>query len=128
MPAWFEWARLHCDAHEETEAKFGEQNTDNPAWTSPLLGTCPAGLFLDVALARNGCNSAADIETALFDQMRPLADLIRESEVRSLAGLRAKTLLSILDFWPILSFAFWHRSIRCRSVSRPDHLTPLAFI
>ena len=77
--------------------KFGGQDGDNDAWT----GTAPAFAFKLEAIERNGCNAAAAIEAALFDQMRPLADIIRESEVRSLAGLRAKTLLSILDFWPI---------------------------
>ncbi len=100
MPAWFEWARLHCEAQDEAEAKFGEQDRDNEAWILPL-GTAPAWLCKDEALKRNGCDAAADIEAALFDQMRPLADLIRESEVRSLAGLRAKTLLSIWGFWPL---------------------------
>ena len=100
MPAWFEWARLHCDAQDEAEAKFGEQDGENEAWTKPL-GTAPAFALKLEALERNGCNSAAAAETALFHQMRPLAEIIRESEARSLAGLRAKTLLSIWDFWPL---------------------------
>jgi hypothetical protein len=101
MPAWFEWARLHCEALDEVEAKFGEQDGENEAWILPDLGTAPAGQFLHEVIERNGCDAAADVETALFEQMIPFADVIREAEVTSVAGLRAKTLLSILDFWPV---------------------------
>ena len=73
-----------CEAHEAAEAKFGEQDRDNDGLDRPWVGA--GSLFLDEALERNGCTAAADIETALFDQMLPFADIIREAEVRSLAG------------------------------------------
>jgi hypothetical protein len=104
MPAWLEWARLHCGAVEETEAKFGEQDHENPTWADPLTGRLgPASVFLYEAVDRNGCHHAADVEHDLKEQMEPLAELIRNAEVTSLAGLRAKTLVSILDFWPVFA-------------------------
>ena len=57
MPAWFDWACLHCEAKDEVEAKFGEQDGDNEAWTKPFLGTAPAALFKDEVLRRNGCGA-----------------------------------------------------------------------
>jgi hypothetical protein len=103
MPAWFEWARLHCEAKDEAIAKFGEDEIDNPAWNEPQIGTSPGFIFQMELTARNGCDIAAAHEAALFDPMVPLANRIRESEVTSLAGLRAKTLVSVLDFWPSFS-------------------------
>jgi hypothetical protein len=103
VPAWFDWARLHCEAKEEAEAKFGEENLDSAAWTLPLTGTAPAFLFQLEVSERNGCDNAGALENALAGQMAPFAELIRESEVTSLAGLRAKTLVSVLDFWPSIA-------------------------
>jgi hypothetical protein len=100
LPVWLEWARLWRDAQEETEAKFGEENLDNTAWHLPLIGTAPATIFLIEAIERNGCDRASQAQCDIFEQMVPLAELIRESEATSLAGLRAKTLVSMLDFWP----------------------------
>jgi hypothetical protein len=102
MPAWFEWARLHVEALDKAVAKFGEDDLDNPAWHEPLTATAPAFLFQLEVGERNGCDKAAALESALCEQ-RPLSDQIRESKVTSVAGLRAKTLVSILDFWPSIA-------------------------
>jgi hypothetical protein len=103
MPRWFEWARLHCEAKEEAEAKFGEDELDNAAWQEPLIATAPAFQFQLEVSERNGCDKAAGLEAAMCEQMWPLSDQIREAPVTSLAGLRAKTLVSILDFWPSIA-------------------------
>jgi hypothetical protein len=103
VPVWFNWARLRREAQDETEAKFGEEDRDNAAWTFPLCGTSPASIYLMEVIDRNGCARAGEEDCAIYNKMDPLAELIREAEVTSLAGLRAKTLVSIFDFWP--SFA-----------------------
>jgi hypothetical protein len=103
LPAWFEWARLRGEAQEETEAKFGEEDWDNESWTEPLCGTSPASIYLMEVIDRNGCARAGEEDCDIYNKMDPLAELIREAAVTSVAGLRAKTLVSIFDFWP--SFA-----------------------
>ncbi|WP_407174553.1 hypothetical protein [Bradyrhizobium sp. STM 3562] len=99
MTAWFEWARLHREARAETYAKFGEDYC-SPAWTEPDGAHSPAFLFLQQALACNGARQAADTESALHDEMNPIAELIRDAEIQSLAGLRAKALVAIWDCRP----------------------------
>jgi hypothetical protein len=103
VPSWLAWARLWRDAQAETVAKFGEDDVDNPAWHEPLTGTSPAYLFLMAEIEKNGCERASQANCDIFWQMAPFAEIIRESEVTSIAGLRAKTLVSVLDFWPGLA-------------------------
>jgi hypothetical protein len=99
MPAWFEWARLHRDARAEAEAKFGDDYS-SPAWREPSPGQSPAEKFFHNTLVRNGTDRASDAVHALHQEMEPLAEFIRDGEIKSLAGLRAKALVAMWDSRP----------------------------
>lgn len=99
MPAWFEWARLHREARAETKAKFGD-DYGSPAWREPSPGQSPAEKFFHNALVRNGTDRASDAVDALHQEMEPIAEFIRDEEIESLAGLRAKALVAIWDSRP----------------------------
>lgn len=49
---------------------------------------------------RNGCTEAADRLSAIWQEMEPLSDLIREAAAETIEGLRAKTLVAIWDCQP----------------------------
>lgn len=99
MPAWFQWARLAREAKTETKAKFGVDYSA-PAWSEPLPGKSPAQLFLHNALVSNGADGAAVAIDALHQEMEPIAEFIRDMEIKSLAGLRAKAFVAIWDSRP----------------------------
>lgn len=99
MPAWSEWTRLNREAKSETEAKFGAEYS-SPAWQEPIPGQSPAEKFFQNAHARNGADRACDEEDALHQKMEPIAKFIRDGEIRSVEGLRAKALVAIWDSRP----------------------------
>ena len=97
---WFQWSRLMREAHSQTNAKFGT-DYGSPAWSQPSAGESPAQAFLERATERNGAHQANELMNALHDEMEPLAELIRDTDIESLAGLRAKALVTIWDSRPI---------------------------
>jgi hypothetical protein len=99
MPAWLEWARLHREARAEAEAKFGDDYS-SPAWREPSPGQSPAEKFFHNALVRNGTDRASDAVHTLHQEMEPLAEFIRDGEIKSLAGLRVKALVAMWDSRP----------------------------
>jgi hypothetical protein len=52
---------------------------------------------------RNGCDRASDAVYALYKEMEPFAEMIRDADVTSIAGLRAKALVAIWDCQPLSS-------------------------
>ena len=46
MKVWFQWSRLMREAHDQTNAKFGDDYS-SPAWSQPSLGESPAQAFLE---------------------------------------------------------------------------------
>jgi hypothetical protein len=103
LPVWFTWARLRREAQDEAEAKFGEEDINTAAWNEPLIATAPATMFLMEVIDRNGCARAGQEDAEIFYKMDAIADRIREAEVTSIAGLRAKCLVALLDFWPMFA-------------------------
>ena len=99
MPAWLKWARLHREAKAETEAKFGK-GYHRVAWQHPTPGKSPGQKYLSEALARNGASQASDAIEVLYDEMEPLAEFIRETDIESMEGLRAKALVAMWDSRP----------------------------
>lgn len=99
MPIWLDHARLSREAQAAADTKFGS-DYHSDAWCKPFSATSPASLFFFEELKRNGADKASDAEQALFDQMYPIAEQIRDIEVSSLAGLRAKTLVAIWETRP----------------------------
>lgn len=97
---WFEWARLHRAGRAQVYAKFGHDE-HNAAWTQPNLGKSPAMKYLTQVLGENGTRAASDAQAALWEPMELLADLIRETDVESLAGLRSKTFVALWDCLPL---------------------------
>ena len=102
MTARFEWAGLSRAAHAEACKKFGDDYSSD-GWSKPLAGTSPGTAFLMEAHKRNGCDRAADAMHALYEEMEPFAETIRDANVTSVAGLRAKTLVAIWDYQPLSS-------------------------
>ena len=99
IPAWFEWAKRHRAAKAETVVKFGGDYRSS-AWSEPEPGRSPAQRYLKEAVGRNGAKRASEATEALCDEMEPIANLIREAKVETLAGLRAKALVAIWEARP----------------------------
>jgi hypothetical protein len=55
---------------------------------------------LSAALKRNGGRAAEKRMTALFDDMEPLAEAIKDAAASSLGGLRAKALVLLFEVRP----------------------------
>ena len=112
VPGWVEWAGLSREAHAVTEAKFGNDYSA-PAWT--FRGPGEARAYLHEAHALNGTDRASDAQTALYKEMEPLSELIRDTEIQSIAGLRAKTLVAI---WQTIPTSTSHDG--CLEINDPD--------
>jgi hypothetical protein len=91
LDAKFVWARLWREAGDERDAKFPDDDFDvqGPKW-----------IFHSEVAERNGCMEAADRLSAIWQEMEPLSDLIREAAAETIEGLRAKTLVAIWDCQP----------------------------
>ena len=92
-------ARLAREARAETDAKFGNDYS-SPAWREPSPAQCQAFKFLSKVLSSNGADRANDVMDALHNEMDPIAGFVRDEEIRSVAGLRAKALVAIWDSRP----------------------------
>jgi hypothetical protein len=100
LPARFEWARLSRAARAEATAKFGDDYSSD-GWSKPSAGSSPGTAFLMGAHKRNGSVRASAAMMALHEEMRSFAETIRNADVASIAGLRAKTLVAIWDYQPL---------------------------
>jgi hypothetical protein len=109
LTAKFEWAGLSRAAHAEAMAKFGDDYSSD-GWAKPLPGTSPGTAFLHEAHKRNGCDRASSAVHALYEEMEPFAETIRDADVTSIAGLRAKTLVAI---WESLPMCAKHEGVFC---------------
>jgi hypothetical protein len=92
LDAQFVWARLVRETGDERDAKFPDDDFDvgSPKW-----------IFHSEAAKRNGCTEAAAHLSAIWQEMEPLSDLIREAAAETIEGLRAKTLVAIWDCQPV---------------------------
>jgi hypothetical protein len=102
IPAYFEWTKLSRAAHAEAREKFGDDYSSD-GWSKPLAGTSPGTAFLYEAHKRNGCDQASRATGALREEMEPLAEAIRDADIITIVGLRAKTLVAIWDALPMCS-------------------------
>jgi hypothetical protein len=100
LPAWFEWAELSRAAHTEAFEKFGD-DYGSDGWSKPNSGTSPGTAFLTEIHERNGCRRVSERMSALFGEMEPFAETIRDADITTIAGLRAKTLVAVWDSLPI---------------------------
>jgi hypothetical protein len=55
------------------------------------------GIFVRSLCEQNGCRKASNRVSAIFEEMEPLGDLIRDAAAETLEGLRAKTLVAVSD-------------------------------
>jgi hypothetical protein len=92
----FEWAHLSRAARAEAFEKFGDDYGAD-GWSKPLPGKSPGTAFLSEVQERNGCHRASAMEKALSEEMEPFAEKIREADVTTTAGLRAKALVAVWD-------------------------------
>ena len=76
LDAQFVWTRLAREA-------------ESPKW-----------IFHSEVSEQNGCTEAAARLSAIWQEMEPLSDLIREAAAETIEGLRAKTLVAIWDCQP----------------------------
>jgi hypothetical protein len=102
VDARFEWTKLSREAHAEATAKFGD-DYGSDGWSKPLPGTSPGSHFMGECHRRNGCDRASDAVNVLYKEMEPYAETIRNAEITSNEGLRARTLVSIWDCLPMCS-------------------------
>jgi hypothetical protein len=102
IPAYFEWTKLSRAAHAEAREKFGDDYSSD-GWSKPLAGTSPGTAFLYEAHKRNGCDQASRATGVLREEMEPLAEAIRDADITTIVGLRAKTLVAIWDALPMYS-------------------------
>jgi hypothetical protein len=96
LDAQFIWTRLSREASDATDAKYPSDDFDgrgeNPKWAFHLqMGE------------QNGSSKAHDRLSEIHEEMEPLADLIRETPAETIEGLRAKTLVAILECQPSCS-------------------------
>jgi hypothetical protein len=96
----FEWAELARAAPAEAFEKFGD-DYGSDGWSKPNSGTSPGTAFLSELHERNGCRHVSERMSALFEEMEPFAETIRDADVTTIAGLRAKTLVAVWDNLPI---------------------------
>jgi hypothetical protein len=93
----FVWMRLAREGRAEMEAAFPDAD-DN---FKGKIGHHPKWDFHRQVLDRNGCRAADDRMSAISKEMEPVADIIRDAEITTIEGLRAKTLVAIWECQPV---------------------------
>jgi hypothetical protein len=76
---------------DERDPNFPSDDFDGPS------GKSPKWVFHAQVCERNGCRKASDRLSAIWQEMEPLADIIRETASETIEGLRAKTFVAIWD-------------------------------
>jgi hypothetical protein len=82
-------------SHSEHDRKFGEAR-DRGYQDTPEIRAA----WEEVA-QRNGLNDACARNSAIWDEMEPIADAINASPVNSIEGLRAKALVALWEVAPL---------------------------
>lgn len=101
-----QWAPLHRAAKDETRAVRDTRQAaidrlrEDPSAPYPfdqIRGEIDA---LNAALQCNGCDAVETRMSKIFERMEPIAEAIKDAPATSLGGLRAKTLVVLLEVWP----------------------------
>jgi hypothetical protein len=95
--ATFQWAPLLRAAHAEIREKFNFVNFSELSEKQYLA----ARRLLNRITKHNGCNAASNRASAIFAEMKPIAEKIVEAPASSLGGLRAKALVVLWESRPI---------------------------
>lgn len=90
------WSPLLAQAHAENTREFGDPASRNYEYTQEIHAA-----FADRCEWLGVCK-AADLCSAIHDEMKPLANAINAAPVNSLEGLRAKALVA---FWEVAPLA-----------------------
>jgi hypothetical protein len=89
------WARAMTRSHSEHDRKFGEPRDrdyhDTPEIRAAWEETCE----------RNGLHDACARQSAIWEEMKPIADVINAASVTSIEGLRAKALVALWEVAPL---------------------------
>ena len=86
------WARAMTRSHSEHDRKFGEPR-DRDYQDTPEIRAA-----WEEACERNGLDDACVRQSAIWEEMEPIADAINAASVTSIEGLRAKALVA---FWKV---------------------------
>ena len=89
------WARAMTRSHSEHDRKFGEPR-DRDYQDTPEIR---AGW--EEACERNGLDDACARQSAIWEEMKPIADVINAASVTSIEGLRAKALVAFWEVAPL---------------------------
>jgi hypothetical protein len=106
IDATLQWAPLSRAARDEISETSDARQAAIDHVRADLAEPYPFDLIqaehrrLDSALKRNGGSTAAKRMAALFEDMEPLAEAIKDAPAFSLGGLRAKALVMLYEAGP----------------------------
>jgi hypothetical protein len=86
------WARAMTRSHSEHDRKFGEPRDRDYQDTAEIRAAW------EEARERNGLDDVCARQSAIWEEMKPIADAINASPVNSIEGLRAKGMVA---FWGV---------------------------
>jgi hypothetical protein len=89
------WARAMTRSHSEHDRKFGEPR-DRDYQDTPEIRAA-----WEEACERNGLDDACARQSAIWEEMKPIADAINAASVNSIEGLRAKALVAFWEVAPL---------------------------
>jgi hypothetical protein len=91
------WARAMTRSHSEHDRKFGEPR-DRDYQDTPEIRAA-----WEEACERNGLDDACVRQSAIWEEMKPIANAINASPVNSIEGLRAKALVALWEVVPLVA-------------------------
>ena len=89
------WARAMTRSHSEHDRKFGEPR-DRDYQDTPEIRAA-----WEEACERNGLDDACVRQSAIWEEMEPIADAINAAPVTSIEGFRAKPLVAFWEVAPL---------------------------
>jgi hypothetical protein len=89
------WARAMTRSHSEHDRKFGEPRDRDYQDTAEIRAAW------EEARERNGLDDVCARQSAIWEEMKPIADAINAASVRSIEGLRAKALVAFWEVAPL---------------------------
>jgi hypothetical protein len=89
------WAEAMITAHSERDRRFGPPEDRDYQDTPEIRAAC------DEINERNGLDDACAQQSAVWEEMEPIAKAINEASVTSIEGLRVKALVAFWEVAPL---------------------------